>query len=176
MSEHKDRGPVAAVLRVIVNIVVGVFVVGYTLLDDLLFPLFRPLIGWLSGLKLFEKLGALIQLLPPYAMLVVLAVPFVLIEPLKIFALWWIASGHIIQGGALLIVSHILSILILERLYHTGHDQLMRIGWFKTLMSWLVRLRDIALGFVTQTAAWRWVKGTAAAIRAWLRGLLQSAR
>ncbi len=176
MAEPTHRNPLVRLLRGIASVVVGVFVVGYTLLDELLFPLFRPLIDWLSGLKLFERLGALIQLLPPYAMLVVLAIPFVLIEPLKVFALWWIASGHIIQGGVLLIFSHVLSILVLERLYHTGHAQLMRIGWFATLMGWLVHLRDVALGFVRQTAAWRWARGVATSIRDWFRGLLQSAR
>ena len=172
----ETKNPILRALRALVRLVVGIAVVGYTLLDELLFPLFRPLIAYLSGLRLFEALGALLQRLPPYAMLVVLAVPFVLIEPLKVFALYWLALGHVIQGGALLFASHALSILILERLYHTGHAQLMRIGWFKRLMGWVTALRDRVLGWVRATAAWRWARQVAGDIRAWFRGLLRSVR
>ncbi len=177
MTETPRRygGPVMGILRTIGRILVGVLVVAYAILDTVLFPLFRPLIGYLSGLRLFEALGALIQRLPPYLVLVILAVPFVVLEPLKVFALWWIAVGHIIQGGVLLIFAHILSILTLERLYHTGHSQLMQIGWFKRLMRWVTGLRDIALGWARASAAWRWGARLAADLRSWLRSVTNSA-
>ncbi len=175
MAETSSN-PALAALRVAGRAVATVVVVVWTALDELLFPLVRPLVGWLSGLRLFEALGALIGRLPPYVVLALLAVPFVLIEPLKVLALYWIATGWFIRGIGLLIVSYLLSILTLDRIYHAGHAPLMRIAWFARLMGWLTRLRDRALSLVKATAAWRWSAGLARSVRAWFRGLLQSAR
>lgn len=179
MTEQQDppaRSPAYRIARAVGRFLVGIVVVGYSILDTLLFPLFRPLIRWLSGLRLFEAIGALILRLPPYVVLLILAVPFVVLEPLKVFALYWFALGHLIQGGILLVVAHGLSILTLERLYHAGKPQLMQIGWFWRLMVWLGGLRDRALEIARTTAVWQWSAKVAADVRAWFRGLLQAAR
>ena len=163
-------------VRAVVRFVVGIFVIGYAILDDLLFPLFRPLVRYLSGLRLFEALAGLIQRLPAYVVLAILAVPFVVIEPVKVFALWWLAVGHVVQGGVLLVFAHVLSILTLERLYHTGHAKLMTIGWFKRLMDWVTGIRDAVLARARATPAWQWAKKAGSDFRAWYRDLLHSAR
>jgi hypothetical protein len=174
--DRTPQNPPMTVLRAIGRFVVGIFVVAYAILDTLLFPLFRPLIRYLSGLRLFEAIGSLIGKLPPYLVLLILAVPFVVLEPLKVFALYWFALGHLIQGGILLIVAHGLSILTLERLYQAGKPQLMKIGWFARIMGWLGALRDAALAFAKSTAVWKWSAETASAVRAWFRSIIQSAR
>jgi hypothetical protein len=174
--DQSPQNPLIAALRAVARFVVGIFVVGYAILDTLLFPLFRPLIRYLSGLKLFEAIGALIVKLPPYVVLLILAVPFVVLEPLKVFALYWFALGHLVQGGILLVVAHGASILTLERLYQAGRPQLMKIGWFARVMGWLGALRDAALKFAKSTAAWKWTAESAAAVRAWFRSVIQSAR
>ena len=176
MTEPQDRSTGYRALRAIGRFLVGIVVVGYAILDTLLSPLFRPLIRYLSGLRLFEAIGALLARLPPYVVLLILAVPFVVLEPLKVFALYWFALGHLIQGGILLIVAHGLSILTLERLYHAGKSQLMKIGWFARVMGWLGALRDAALNFAKATGAWKWAAETATAVRAWFRRVIQSAR
>jgi hypothetical protein len=175
-SDPPTRSAAYRIARAVGRFLVGILVVGYSILDTLLFPVFRPLIRWLSGVRLFEAIGALIVRLPPYVVLLILAVPFVVLEPLKVFALYWFALGHLIQGGALLIVAHGLSILTLERLYHAGKPQLMQIGWFARIMGWLGGLRDRALEIARSTAAWQWSARVAADLRAWFRGLIQPAR
>src|SRR3569623_2706377 len=174
--DQSSPNPLLTMLRAIGRFVVGIFVVGYAILDTLLFPLFRPWIRVLAGLRRFEAIGALIVKLPPYVVLLILAVPFVVREPLKVFALYWFALGHLIQGGILLIVAHGASILTLERLYQAGKPQLMKIGWFARVMGWLGALRDAALNLAKSTAAWKWAAETGSAVRAWFRSLLQLAR
>ena len=175
MSE-KSRHPAIVVLRAVGRFIVGVIVVAYAVLDAVLFPLFRPLIRYLSAHPVFTTTGRIIQTLPPYMVLVILAVPFVVLEPLKVFALYWFALGHLIQGGVLLVVAHGLSILTLERLYHAGKPQLMKIGWFALLMEWLGGLRDAALRIARSTGAWQWAARVVNDVRAWFRGLVRSAR
>ena len=142
---------IIAILRALAAVVLIV----YALLDELLFPLLRPALAALGRLRLFQAIGAGIGLLPPYGALVALAVPFIIIEPVKIFALYWLASGHIWQGPILLVAAHVLSILVCDRIYHAGRDKLMRIGWFKALMTWLTALRDRSLSWVKATAVWK---------------------
>lgn len=171
-----DTNPLMAALRLGARAIATVIVVIWTALDELLFAPLRPLIAWLSQLRLFEALGGLVGRLPPYVVLVLLAVPFVLIEPLKILALYWIATGLFIRGAVLLVVSYVLSIFTLDRLYHTGRSQLMKIGWFARLMAWVTGLRDWAFGWVKATALWKWATGIGAGVRDWFRTLVRSTR
>jgi hypothetical protein len=164
--------PILTILRLIGRAIATVIVVVWAIFDEILFPPIRPLIAWLSGLKLFEMIGALIGRTPPYGVLVLLAVPFVLIEPLKIVALYWIATGLLIRGIILLVVSYILSILTLDRIYHAGRGQLMQIGWFARLMRWVVGLRDRVFVWVKSSAAWRWAAARAVELRGWAKSLV----
>ena len=173
---NTERNPAMAAIRIIGRSIALVVVVLWAILDTLLFPLFRPLIGWLSSLRLFETVGGLIGRSPPYLVLLMLAVPFVVLEPLKVFALYWIAVGHVIQGTILLIFAHALSILTLDRIYHAGKGQLDKIGWFARLMGWVVGLRDWAFGWVKHTAAWQSAANMLAATRLWFRNLVRSVR
>ncbi|RYE47583.1 MAG: hypothetical protein EOP24_09840 [Hyphomicrobiales bacterium] len=160
-------------IRAIGRAVVTVAVVIYTLLDELLFPLFRPLIGWLSSLRLFQRLGEWLGRLPPYAALLALGVPFVVIEPMKVVAIWWAGTGHVITGTIGLLLAHALSLLVVERIFHAVYQPLMRIDWFARLLSWLFALRDRAIAWAKATAAWQaavvWVRG----VREWVRGVLR---
>ena len=176
MPNEHPRPPLIQALRLIGRTIALVVVVIWTILDELLFPLFRPLVRWLSGLRIFETIGALIGRSPPYLVLLMLAVPFVLIEPLKVFALYWIAVGHVVQGTVLLVFSHVLSIFTLDRIYHTGKSQLARIGWFARLMGWLVGLRDWAFGWVKATPAWQAAVRMVRSVRDWFLGLIASLR
>lgn len=170
------RNPAIVALRLVGRAIALVVVVLWSILDSVLFPLVRPLVGWLSSLRLFEAMGALIGRSPPYLVLVMLAVPFVVIEPVKVFALYWIALGHVVQGTVLLVFAHVLSIFTLDRIYHTGKGQLDKIGWFARLMGWVVGLRDWAFGWVKQTAAWQAAARLAAEARRWVGNLVRLVR
>lgn len=164
------------VVRALARFVVTVAVIVYTLLDELLFPLVRPLLRWLGALELFQRLGTLIARSPPYVVLVLLAVPFVIIEPAKVFAVYWTATGHVVAGPVLLGVAQIVSLLTCERIYHVGHGQLMQIGWFRGLMVWLFGLRDRALAWARSTTFWQSAAAMIGAVRAWFRGFIASLR
>lgn len=170
------RFPWLAPFRLIARVVVTIGVVIYTLLDELLFPLFRPAIRWLGKLQLFQRLGALIRQLPPYAVLALLVVPFVVLEPAKLFAIYWGAVGHPLQGVVLLLIAQVASILTCDRIFHVGYAPLMRIGWFNRLMTWLIHLRDLALGWAKSTGVWKASATFARGIRDWFHGLLASVR
>jgi hypothetical protein len=165
-----------APFRLILRVVLSILLILWTLLDSILSPIFRPLLDWLSSLKLFEWIGGLLGRLPPYVALAVFAVPFIVIEPFKAFALYWLGIGHVFQGGALYVLAHLASILIVERIYHAAHEPLMRIGWFKRLMTWLDGLRRLVLDWARSTAIWQWSTGLARQVKLAIRQAMRSAR
>lgn len=158
---------------VVLRAVVATALLIYTLLDELLFPLFRPLIRWLGGLRVFERIGWLIGQAPPYFVLVLLAVPLAVIEPAKVYALFLIATGHVVLGIGALIAAQIASLLICERIYHAGRTPLLRIGWFRALMGWIVGLRDGALALLRSTGLWQAASRLARRVRTRVRGLFR---
>ena len=165
--------PLLTALRLIGRVLLSILLILWTLLEALLFPIFRPLVAKLSELRLFEWFGGLLGRLPPYAALAIFAVPFIVIEPIKAFALYWFGVGHFIQGGVLYVLAHLASIVIVERIYHAAHEPLMRIGWFKQVMTWLDGLRRTGLDWARSTAIWRasarFGEGVKATVRGWLR-------
>ena len=62
------------------------------------------------------------------------------------------------------------SILIVERVYHAAHAPLMRIGWFKRLMDWLIELRRIGTEWAKSTAVWQAAARIATNVRTALSG------
>lgn len=168
----KPSAPWLAPFRAIARVVVAVGVVAYTLLDELLFPLFRPAIRWLGGLRLFQRLAAAIRRMPPYVVLALLAAPFIILEPAKLFAIYWGATGHPAQGVLILLAAQVASILTCDRLFHVGYEPLMRIGWFNRLMTWVIGLRDAVLGWAKSTAIWKAGAAFARGVRDWFRRLL----
>lgn len=164
------------VLKVIGRVIAVLVVVVWLALDDLFFLVVKPLVTSLSRLALFQRIGAGVARLPPYGVLVLLAIPFVVVEPFKVLALYWIATGLVIRGVLLLIAAYFVSILTLDSLYQAGHGQLMKIGWFARLIKWIVELRDWALGWVRSTPAWKWAAARAASVRDWARSLVRSER
>ena len=167
--------PWLAPLRFVGRVLLSILLILWTLLDELLFPLLRPLFAALARLRLFEAIGARLGRLPPYAALLALAVPFVIIEPIKAFALYWFGIGHLVQGGILYVISHLASLLIVDRIYHAAHAPLMRIGWFKKLMTWLAGLRQIGLDWARSTALWRASARLARTIKTTVRGWFRRA-
>lgn len=157
-------------LRTVARGVVTAAVLGYRVLDALFTPVLRPVWRFLGKLDVFQAIGRWIGRQPPYVVLLLLAVPFLVIEPAKLFAVYVGVTGHPVEGTLLLVAAHAMSLLICERIYHAGHGPLMRIGWFARLMAWLFGLRDAALRWIRATAAWR----RAGIIWRWLRRMLRA--
>jgi hypothetical protein len=166
---ERPRSPWPMPLRIIGRALMMLVVLAYSVLDAMVLPLVRPLIEGLSRLAILRLVGSWVGGLPPYAALLLLGVPFIIIEPLKAVALYWMALGHAASGVVLLVGAELMSLFVVERLYHAAHAPLMRIGWFRRLMAWLGGLRDLALARIRATGAWR-------AGEAMARSLLAAAR
>lgn len=150
MAEDK-LNPLQRVLRILAEIIVAIYVIA----DSIVFALFRPAVRWLSRLRVVQRLERGIQALPPYVILVVMVVPFIIAELAKVFAVYWMAEGHFRTGMTIFVLAYIVSIFVCERILHAGKAQLLTIPWFAWIYNWIMGLRDAMLAWFKQTAIWR---------------------
>src|SRR5450759_167776 len=123
----------------------------YFVIDALFLALLQPLARQIASLKLFQSIAPWIASLGRYPTLVLFVIPLVLLEPIKPFSAYLIASGHFKDGVLVLALGEILKIIIVERIFQIGRDKLMTIGpfastynfvsgwlnWIQTLPPWL---------------------------------------
>jgi hypothetical protein len=74
-----------------------------------------------------------IQSLSPYPSLLLLSVPVILVEPLKIISLLVAGKGHWLTGTGIIIGTYALSLFFVERLFRAVRPKLLMLGWFKKL-------------------------------------------
>jgi hypothetical protein len=139
------------------------------LLDEVARPLFRPLSRALGRLRWVEAMDNRIGRLPAYAILACLLVPFVVVEPLKVLALVWMAEGRVKAGVAVLVLAYLASVLLVDRIYHAGRERLLSIGWFAAIMTRLAALREAVLAPIRRSATFRAMLEAGRRFRALLR-------
>jgi hypothetical protein len=77
-----------------------------------------------------EALERWLARLPPYAALVVFAVPGLLLLPLKLLAVALMSRGQVLAGLLLIVVAKLLGTAIVARLFTLLRPALLRLGWF----------------------------------------------
>ena len=91
-----------------------------------------------------------LQKISPYLSFFVLLVPLLLVEPLKIVAVFIAGKGHWITGTGILVGAYAVSLLFIERLFRVVKPKLLSIPWFAKLWLWYTDVRDKALALVTR--------------------------
>lgn len=141
------------------------------ILDELLRPLYRPLVRWVGSLRITHRLERAVAALPRPLVLVALAIPFAIAEPLKLVGLILFARGQFWAGLAVTAFAHLASFLVVERIYHAGREKLLSYRWFAWGMGWIVRLRDRALTWIRASAAYDFAIRSRDAARRWWQSL-----
>ena len=152
---NENPSLIRRMLRIAGEIVVAVYVVA----DSAVSLLFRPVMRFLSGLRIVQRLERGINTLPPYVILVLMAVPFALAEFAKVFALFWMSEGHLHTGMTIFIGAYIVSIFVCERILHAGKAKLMTIGWFAVCYTWIMAFRDRIFDWFRETTVWKVTMG-----------------
>ncbi len=160
------RGPIVFALQVAAALIVLFEEWGWKPLSEALGRLakFAPIAlieRWIAGL-------------PPYAALLVFALPTTLLLPLKFVAVWLLTNGHVTAATGLFLAAKLASTAFIARVFTLTKPALMRIAWFARAYNWFVPWKDAF--FATIRASWVWRYGrmikTAIkleAMRAWIR-------
>lgn len=127
----------ARLLSGVASAVVGLIV----LLDMVIGPVLRPIGRFIDQLGTIEHIRRLSRRLPAYVALVCLAVPLLVAEPAKIFALYLIGEGHYIAGPVTLALAYLVSLVLVDTIYDGARPQLRSIVWFATLVDRIAAIR-----------------------------------
>ncbi|WP_107676791.1 hypothetical protein [Agrobacterium sp. LAD9] len=143
-------------IRTVLVFPIRAIIIFALVLDGIFRPLYRPVIKAISGLTFIKRLENRIERLPRLAILLCLAVPFAIAEPMKIVGLVLIAHGAFKSGLVLTILAHLSTFLIVERIYHTGREKLLTYGW----LAWIMRYVRFARSFYDRfkLAALNWIR------------------
>lgn len=155
--------------RALVRVPVLVVVTIYFMIDDVVLAAIRPIVARLAEIRIFQRIEAWIEGLSPYPTLVLFLVPFLALEPPKILGLILLAKGQVALGGTMLAVSHLTSIILVERLFHATKPKLLTIPWFAWTYSKVMALWDWSLGRLKATAAWGIAMGALRRVKAIIR-------
>src|SRR6266436_8119877 len=76
-----------------------------------------------------------IQKLSPYLSLALLLVPLILVEPLKLVALFVAGEGHWLSGTGMIIGAYAVSLLVVERLFRVVKPKLMTLSCVRQIVA-----------------------------------------
>jgi hypothetical protein len=129
------------------------------------------LYAWLGKLPPFRGLEQRIRRLPPYAALILFAVPSLSLAPVKFLALYWMAGGHPALGITAIAGAKIAGTALVARIYQLTRDSLIRLPWFAWCEGRVLALRASAYEWWRSTAAGRlaiaaW-KSSQSRVKAW---------
>ena len=136
--------------------------------------------GWVPLQALLERLGrwpvlrsleAWVRQLPPWAALLVFALPTSLLLPIKLLALWAVGNGHVVLGLAVVVLAKLLGTAIVARLFTLTQPALLQLRWFAWAYAHWLRLKEHLLLRVRASWPWRlarvWRRGVQRRWQAW---------
>lgn len=137
----------------------------------------RPLVEALASLsrfRIFARIERFIAGLPPYGALAALAIPTAFLFPLKLLAVYLVASGQILAAGLLFVGAKIASTALIARIFMLTQPALMRIGWFATIYNFVMPWKEALFERIRASWAWRYGRMMKNRVRlevkqAWLR-------
>jgi hypothetical protein len=83
-----------------------------------------------------------IQGFGPYQSLALIAVPLLVVEPLKLLALVVAGEGHWLSGSLVVLGAYVASLFFVERLFRIVKPKLMCLPWFSGFWSRAVTMRS----------------------------------
>ena len=141
--------------------------------EELLWKGLGRMMAALAQWSVIARLETLIQRLPPYGAVLLFAVPFALVLPIKLTALWLIGRGEFLSGLLLFACGNLMGTAILARIYLLCRPALSTLGWFVRLESAVLRWRNWAHRLLERLPGWRAAKQTAHKAVETLRRLAQ---
>ncbi|HJV67830.1 hypothetical protein [Ideonella sp.] len=132
-------------------------------------PLQRALarIGQWPGFRWIE---GRVRRLPPYAALLLFALPALALLPVKLLALWLIGQGRALLGALVIVLAKLVGTAIVARLFTLTQPALMRLAWFASGYARWAAWKEALLAWARASAAWRAARALRLRLRAqWRR-------
>ena len=156
--------------------ILAVFAALWLFVEEWLWDRLVRLTKWLARLPVFRWLEARIQRLGPKAAMTAFVVPWLLLLPVKVLALWCFGTGRLGLGVLVFVAGKVAGTALLARLFTLTRPALLQIRWFARLYAWFTGLRDRLYAYVRSLPAYQRTRAWLAAQRVRLRALWRALR
>jgi hypothetical protein len=135
----------------------------YFLIDLIFLSVLRPLRRRLMALRLMLRLRAWVATLNRYAALMLLIVPWLILEPIKPIGFLLFAHRHHTAAALLIVGGEIVKLTLFEQLFDMTKPKLMTFAWFASMYG---RWRA-AVDYLRSLPTWRRLLRWYRSVRAW---------
>jgi hypothetical protein len=106
-------------------------------------PLVAAVVNVIAWDKLKARLAALVEWLPPWAVLIVFVVPFIVLLPLKFLEVYFLVHRQWIAAIVILVLAKLLGLGVTAFIFDVTRPKLLQMAWFRRLyelvLHWLER-------------------------------------
>ena len=142
---------ITKVLRYAARAILLAVVFLYFLIDLIFFSVVRPLRRRLMGLKWVKKLRDWVGTLNRYGALLLLLVPWLILEPIKPIGFLLFAHKHHLAATLLIVVGEVVKLTLFEQLFDMTKPKLMSFHWF----AWCYSRWRVAIEYLRSLPLWR---------------------
>jgi hypothetical protein len=142
----------------------------YFLIDALFLSIFRPLRRRLMALEARQTLAVWVGGLNRYAALLLLLIPWLILEPLKPVGFLLFARHHHVSAIVLIVGSELVKLTLFEQVLDMAKPKLLSFGWF----AWGHRHWQESLAYLRSLPAWRAISARYHALRSWVVGRIRA--
>ena len=107
------------------------------LIEAWLWEHLRPLVAWLVDLiawnRLKARLARLIEWLPPWAVLIVFVIPFIVLLPLKFLEVYLLVRHQWLGAILVLVLAKLLGLGVTAFIFDVTRPKLLQMAWFRRL-------------------------------------------
>ncbi len=132
----------------------------------------RRVFALIAKLPIIRQVETLLKRLPPRWAFVVLVLPSLLILPIKLLAVWLVASGRVALGVGVIVAAKVGGTALLAWLFQLIQPALMQLAWFARLYGRWTAWKAELLAWVRASGVWR----TARALKLRVKRLFRRAR
>jgi len=111
---------------------------------DHLQPLVARIVNVIPWDRLKERLARAISMLPPWATLIVFAIPLILLLPLKFLEVYLLAKRYWFGAALVLILAKLIGLGVTAFVFDATRDKLLQMAWFARMYDRIMRLRGWA--------------------------------
>ncbi len=117
-----------------------------------------------------QRIESWLQTLPPYASLIALALPGLMLLPAKLAAFALIAKGYVVWGGMVFVTAKLIGTAVIARIFNIVLPSLMQMEWFASIYTAWKRWKDDLLARVRSTRIWQSGKALKIRVSTTVRG------
>tara|TARA_R110002073_G_C9406965_1_gene575018 strand:+ start:806 stop:1339 length:534 start_codon:yes stop_codon:yes gene_type:complete len=163
--------PIRRLLRGIGAVLAAVWMI----LEEWVWDRLTAAMKWLGRVPAVRWLETRIARLSPRAAMLVFVVPWLMLLPTKVLALWLLGAGHFTLAFLVFLIAKIVGTALLARLFALTKPALLQVTWFRRFYTWFTDIKKRLFAYVRGLRVYQqaksWMRSVRLRMRRWWRKL-----